>query len=211
MEILRDLTISGPRWIWHIFRYNCLKRFLFSVPVKGKVFNVIISITYLYYIVYLHNRSPPRVAIHSRLRRDPSEPQKMICWKVPHQKITQKVLLCCLSFPLATIHFYINLPVSCITSFLSYCAVNVLSKIRLSSNTVSPRLALQSKWPKASANIEERKDVCAFRFRINRNHLPFLNIPSTFREFQFCTAYMLIVGVSCLDGRWATPSPRWAV
>lgn len=40
-----------------------------------------------------------------------------------------------------------------------------------------PRLALQSKWPIASANIEERKDVCDFRFRINRNHLPFLSVP----------------------------------
>ena len=49
--------------------------------------------------------------------------------------------------------------------------------VRNSSNTVPPRLALQSKWPKASANIEERKDVCAFRFRINRNHFPFLSVP----------------------------------
>lgn len=103
--------------------------------------------------------------------------------------------------PLASTYIqYIYKPVSCITSFLSYCGKHVVSTsfprrnhknnldryssvagpkhVRNSSNTVPPRLALQSKWPKASSNIEERKDVCAFRFNRNHgNHLPFLYVP----------------------------------
>ena len=106
-------------------------------------------------------------------------PPKMLCWKVLQKnksKKTKSSSLLCFFFRLPLL---IYKPVSCITSFLSYCDKHVVSTsfpqrnhkdnldryssvagpehVRNSSNTVPPRLALQSKWPKASSNIEERK------------------------------------------------------